>query len=94
MINSAIVLEADDLEKFRSELVSDFRDTLLEVMGNQVTEKPIGREQLSELLCVGVATIDRLVRDEAIPSLLVKSRRMFIPSKVFAALESSSGEKK
>jgi AraC-like DNA-binding protein len=53
-------------------------------------EHAVSREEMAERLDVSLSTLDRLVKQDAIPSFVLNSRRLFSPSEVFAALQASN----
>ena len=85
-MNHAVIISADELERWKSEVVCDVLNGVRQIVGEEKTERAINRQQLADLLQISVPTIDRLVSQGAIPSMLVNSRRIFLASEVKEAL--------
>ncbi len=83
----AVIISADELDRWRQQIVQDVVRGVGEVLTLAGTERAVDRKQMADLLGVGIATIDRLVNQGAIPSLVMNSRRAFLPSQVYAALQ-------
>lgn len=80
-------LDADELvEKIAAAVVERVRDILTEAQQPRLAD----RRQMAMLAGVSEPTLDRLVRAERVPSILVGSRRMFRPTAVIAALEAEA----
>ncbi|MEM9368523.1 MAG: helix-turn-helix domain-containing protein [Planctomycetota bacterium] len=86
-MNRQIALSASQLEQWKQEVVLEVSARMEELLAKRGIERAVGREEMAEILGVGLATIDRLVRDKVIPSMTPCNRRLFLPSKVFEALE-------
>lgn len=86
-MKQALIVSVDDLDTMTAAIIAGVTDHLEKHFHQGRTEQAVGREEMAKLLGVGLATIDRGVRDGSIPSMLLNSRRMFLPSEVYAALK-------
>ena len=87
-MDKVLVLSSEELEQLTQEIVDRVSAVIRDVVATPSAEKAVGREELAQLLGVGIATVDRLVRQDVIPSMMPCQRRLFLPSRVYAALES------
>jgi excisionase family DNA binding protein len=81
-----LIMSETDLKALAVEISNTIESRIAGLLSKSQVESAVSREEMAELLGVGVATIDRLVRDNAIPSMLPGTRRLFLPSKVYEAL--------
>ena len=86
-MQQALFLNSVDLENLKREICSEICNRIEALLAVHGPERAVSREEMAELLGVGIATIDRLVRDAVIPSMMPCNRRLFLPSKVYAALQ-------
>ena len=91
-MHRALIVSDSELTKLRQTIVEEVSQRIERLMSKPQVEQAASREEMAQLLGVGVATIDRLVRDDIIPSMMPCNRRLFLPSRVFAALEQTGGE--
>lgn len=85
-MDRGVILTESELNLLASQ-IADHVASRIEPFFQRTEERAVGREELAERLGIGIATVDRLVREGQIPSLLINSRRVFVTSKVFSALE-------
>jgi len=83
----ALILTSDDLDSLATRIADEVCGRIESAIGTANQERVAGREEMAKLLGVGLATLDRSVRDGCIPSMLINSRRLFLPSEVFNALK-------
>lgn len=86
-MQQALFLNTVDLENLKREICAEICNRIEALLAMQGPERAVSREKMAELLGVGIATIDRLVRDGVIPSMMPCNRRLFLPSQVYAALQ-------
>lgn len=86
-MSHAIILSSEDFDALITGFVEAVSQHVAQLLTQAETERVVGREEMAKLLGVGLATIDRSVRDGSIPSMLINSRRLFLPSQVYAALK-------
>lgn len=91
-MSEVMVMSKDEVEAMTDGIVDRVTDRLQHVLKQSSTERAVGREEMARLLGVGLASIDRGVRDGSIPSMLIHSRRIFLPSRVFAVLENRASQ--
>lgn len=89
-MTNVVIMSEEQLRQLKNELTSDLLTGVKALFANGVEEQAVGRQKMAEKLGVGIATIDRLVSQGVIPSMLINSRRAFLPSEVFAALKAKS----
>jgi len=85
-MDQAVIVQSTDLDSLVSEVSSEVCRMLAEKWSVRTIESAVDRPEMADLLGVSVPTLDRLVRDGVIPSMLVASRRKFLPQVVYAAL--------
>ncbi len=81
-----VFLTEEGLQALAVQVAETVVKRLAELFAKPQVEQAVSREKMAELLGVGVATVDRLVRDNIIPSMMPGTRRLFLPSKVYEAL--------
>ncbi len=75
-----------DLGHLVEEITSAVGDAVRSIATELQQPHVVGRDRMAELLGVGIATLDRLVSANEIPSILVGNRRKFEPRRVLDAL--------
>ena len=78
-----------------NELVEQITTNVVEVL-SQETKSGDGpvlltREETSKRLCISLSTLDKLVREEVIPSIPLNTKRLFDIEDVVAALKDDTG---
>ncbi|APZ96751.1 helix-turn-helix domain-containing protein [Fuerstiella marisgermanici] len=89
-MTNAVIMSEKQLQQLKDELASDILKGVERLLASSSEERAVDRRQMAETLGVGIATIDRLVSQGVIPSMLINSRRAFLPSEVFEALKAKS----
>jgi excisionase family DNA binding protein len=72
----------------RDELIRETAAAVVAALRPILTDdmhRPRSRDDMAEWLGIGVATLDRLTRAGEIPSVMLGSRRCYIPAHVVAA---------
>ena len=74
----------------RNELIRDLTKQLMVEIQRVLTEasepRLVDRHRMAELLGVSLSMLDGLVSKDRIPSVLINSRRMFLPAAVLESL--------
>lgn len=91
-MNHAMIVSESELKILKQNIVDEVAARVEQLLARPHVEAAASREEMAQLLGVGVATIDRLVRDGIIPSMMPCNRRLFLPSRVFAALENTNNK--
>jgi len=85
-----ILLQDFDPDVFRADILRDFVEAMREVLDEEAEPRLVDGDRLAQLLETSRPTIDRLVRDDLIPSIKIGRLRRFEVRKVFDALEGVS----
>ncbi len=80
---------ADYRRKLRDEITADVVAAIRPLLAEANEPRLVDRHRMAELLSVSVPRLDVLVRDGAIPSRLIGTRRLFAPAEVIAAIPSA-----
>ena len=91
-MSELMIMSKDEIDVMTESIVDRVTDRLQQVLNQSAAERAVGREEMARLLGVGLASVDRSVRDGSIPSMLIHSRRIFLPSRVFAVLENRASQ--
>lgn len=82
-----ILMQHVDLAELRREIAAEVVEQLRPLLCRAATEATVDRAEMARLLGTSVSTVDRLTADGKIPSLMGGARRMYLPSKVYEAMQ-------
>lgn len=87
---SQLYMTGIDADELRRSIVTDVLEGLRPLLSEASEPRLVNREHMAELAGISVPTLDRLVSEQAVPSKLVGSRRLFEPDKVIDAIPNAS----
>lgn len=89
-MTDVVVIDGNEWERWKHELIEAVSQRIRDCLVEPREEAAVSREKMADLLGIGIATLDRRVANDEIPSHRIGSRRMFFPSEVAAAIKVKS----
>ena len=83
---SSVIVQGIDFAELRAEIVADVVTAMQPLLDASSGPMLVDGDRMAELAGVSRPTIDRLVRREVIPSVMIGRRRLYCPSMVINAL--------
>ena len=84
-MNKSLILEHADVDVLAMKVADIIANRVESILGNR-ERRLVDRPTMARLANIGTATLDRLVSNKRIPSVLVGRRRLFDPDPVIDAL--------
>jgi hypothetical protein len=84
-VNKSLILEHADVDVLATKVADIVTNRVESILGNR-ERRLVDRPTMARLANIGTATLDRLVSNKRIPSVLVGRRRLFDPDPVIDAL--------
>lgn len=88
-----LILQGIDADALVESIAAAVLDRLRPVLSESHLPMQVDGDEMARLAGVSRTTIDRAVRDNVIPSVMIGRRRLFRPAEVIAAFALSTNEK-
>lgn len=85
-MSSSILIHEADLEQLRADITADVVSGLRSVLAEISEPRLVDRPRMAELLSISVPSLDILVREKRVPSVLLGARRLFRPQAVIDSI--------
>lgn len=85
-----LILKDTDPNELRAAIAADVLAAIRPLLANSSAPRLVDGDRMAELAGVSRPTIDRLVRDQRVPSVKIGSRRLFAPQAVIDALAAAT----
>ena len=88
-----LVLRTSDTEQLKVDIANEVISMIAPLLNEANEPRLLDRMRMAKRLSISVATLDRLTAANTIPSIIIKSRRLYSPTRVIEALENMETNK-